>query len=1002
MTKTNKFITKLLLTYLLCNLSLYVNAQQNSVSGTVTLENGTPATGAIIRIQDGTGGTIADIDGKYQISVAESGILEFSLLGYKKQTVPVNGRKAINITLAEDAQMLDQVVVVGYSTINKRSLTGALQVIDDKKLKDTSSPSVENLLSGKSPGVQVSSASGQPGQVGKIVIRGMGSLNSSTDPLWVIDGVIVGNSAGNLNPSDIETLTILKDAASTAIYGSQGANGVVQVTTKSAKEGKLSIRFSASLIASRLNNGQMEMMNGTELYDLYDSMSNKEQLEKVTLWTPALRDRNYDWWDNATKTGFGQEYYLSLSGGSENIKAYMSVGYYDESGAIKGYDFTRYNLLTKVEYKPYNFLTIRPMVSGAHAIVDDRQHSVNAMYTNMPWDYPYTEDGVLVDQGRNHSWFGAARNNYLYDLQWNYTKRKTLDVAANMDFDVRITDWLTFASVNSYKHYRVDINVFTDPRSVGGRATEGRVEEVSRKIERLYTNQLFRINKAFGNHFINAVIGYEWNESKARWTSSSATGIPAGFEVQEAAVRPEKAESGIASSAVQSYLANLNYTFSSRYVGQVSFRRDGASNFGPDNRYGNFFSVSGAWNIHNENFFKVKDIINNMKLRASYGSQGNRPNAAYGHLFLYGTGRTQSYNDTPGALIYSYMGNRDLRWEKSYTTNIGLEMTLFDRVNVNLDYYHKNISDLLYAVDLPAVTGMSKSWKNAGKLQNQGFEAAIGVDIFKTQDFDWRIDANIGLNRNKIKSLYSGRTQMTVGAGDNIAGSAQVLYAPGKDSRTWWLKEWAGVDTKTGSAMWYKTAENGERVTTTSYAEANEVECGTSTPDFFGAFSTYARYKDFDLTATFNYSVGGQVYNYARMEYDSDGAYTDRNQMKLHSGWSRWEKEGDIATHPKAIYQNKTNSGKSSSRYLETATFLKMRSLTLGYNVPFKIKNISNVRLTLSGENIFTISHFSGVDPEIPPRYEWANGGQTSIFTGVATAVYPNTRKFVFGVNVSL
>lgn len=993
----NGFLRKTIamISLLLC-FSIYANAQEITVSGTIIDKENLPIIGAIVK--GGSAGTASDIDGRYQIVVDKNGTLEFTLVGYKKVVIPVQGKQTIDVTMEEDVQVLEQVVVVGYSTISKRSLTGALDVIDDKKLKNITSPSVENLLVGKAPGVQVSSASGQPGQAGKIVIRGRGSLSGSTDPLWVVDGVIMGNSGGDLNPADIENVTILKDAASTAIYGSQGANGVIQVTTKSAKEGKITINFSGKLVGTWLNNGPMEMMNGSELYDLYSSFSNYDI-------APEYKDKNFDWWDSAAKTGFAHEYNLSIGGGSETVRSYASVGYYEEEGAIKSLNLKRYNLLAKLEFKPYKFLTLRPMVSGSYRKTDDRQGgAVGNMYANMPWDSPYKEDGSLVSRGKDAGWFAGSRTNYMYDQQWNFVKRERTEVNVNMDFDVKLTDWLTFASVNSYKFSKNESKSLEDPRSMAGEGAigKGRVEDTYRNYERVYTNQLLRVNKAFGDHYINAVVGYEWNEINTKWNRSSATGIPAGFIVQEAAANPEAAVGGQQSEAVQSYLANVNYTYSDRYVGQVSFRRDGASNFGPDNRYGNFYSISAGWNIHNESFFKAKDVINNLKLRASYGSQGKRPDAAYGHLYLYNTGLNQSYNGETGVIISGYMGNRDLRWEKTFTADFGLEMSLFNRVDISFDYYHKNVSDLLYEVDLPAVSGQNKSYQNAGKLVNQGIEASIGVDIIKSEDFDWRVDANIGLNRNEIKSLYDNKEQMIVSAGDNIAGSAQIIYKPGMDSRTWWVKEWAGVDPKDGSPLWYKKDADGNKVTTNKYNEANETACGAFTPDFFGGFTTNLRYKDFDLTAVFGYSVGGKIYNYARMEYDSDGAYIDRNQMKLHNGWSRWEKEGDIATHPKPVYKNLTNSAKTSSRYLESATFLKMRSLMIGYNVPLKIKGISNLRLTVSGENLFTISHFSGVDPEVPPRYYYSNGQLNSTITGVASAVYPNNRKFVFGVNVTL
>ena len=422
-------------------------------------------------------------------------------------------------------------------------------------------------------------------------------------------------------------------------------------------------------------------------------------------------------------------------------------------------------------------------------------------------------------------------------------------------------------------------------------------------------------------------------------------------------------------------------------------RRDGASNFGDNAKYGNFFSVSGGWNIHNEAFFNA-DWINNLKLRGSYGSVGNRPSALYPQYDLYSL--SQSYNTMPGALI-SQIGNKNLTWEKSYTSGVGIDATILERVRLSLDYYQKNTSNLLYRVPVSGLTGVTAIWRNVGEVNNRGFEGSVGVDIIKTKDLLWSIDANIGLNRNKVNKLYGEESQMIIGDGSNIAGSAQKLLKPGLDSDSWYLREWAGVNPENGAPQWYKTVkgENGEetRELTSKYAEANSVITGAYTPDFFGGFSTDLFWKDFDFSAVFGFSVGGKIYNYSRQEYDADGAYSDRNQMKLISGWSRWEKPGDIATHPVAAYNNPSNSNKVSSRYLEDGTYLKLRSVSLGYNVPFNEYYISNLRLFVTGENLLTFTKYSGVDPEIPPIDDKVSG--------VTTTVYPSTRKFLFGFNLT-
>jgi len=970
---------------------------QNMAKGTVVDEGGNPIPGVNVIIKGTTKGVQTDMDGNYAIEVpSPTTLLVFSFMGMEDQEVSA-GNGTLKIVLKEAGEQMDEVVVVGYSKVKKESLTGALQTIDNKKLIDVTTPSVENLLSGKATGVYVSSGNGKPGDAGKIVIRGKTTVNGSTDPLWVIDGVIVGNSSGNMNAADIETLTVLKDAASTAVYGSQGANGVIIVTTKSGKTGKATINASIKTAATTVNTGNFDIMNGTQLYDLYDSFPNKQDFSNAWWWNPELRNKNYDWWKNATRTGIARDFNLSVNGGSEVFKSYVSLGVYDETGAIKGYDFTRYNLLLKFSYKVNDWLTIRPQVNITRIETKDKQHDINAMYANMPWDNPYLEDGTLVGNQPNPTWVNTTGSNYLYDLQWNYAESEKYNVRSNFDFDIKFNHWLSFTSTNNYTFSNDNSMIYKDPRSSEGLAVKGRIQDENKLFNRFYTNQLFKFSESFDAHSISAIAGYEWNEYNGKNNLGIATGLPPGFIVGDAATVPEKVGGNRSQWAVQSLLSNLNYSYDDRYMAQFSLRRDGASNFGQNARYGNFFSISGAWNIHKESFFKA-DYINNLKLRASYGSVGNRPTSLYPHLPLYSVG--SGYNENPGALI-SQIGNPDLSWEKTFTTGIGLDVSFFNRVNVTLDYYNKETSGLLYQVPLPGVIGVTSIWRNVGSVNNKGFEAAVNVDIVKTENWKWNVDANIGLNTNKVTSLYGAKQEIIVSDGSGVTGSASKLLKPGLDVDTWYLTEWAGVNPDDGKPQWYTTdAATGERVKTSSYGDAskNQVAAGAYTPSYFGGLTTTLNYKNFDFAATFSYSVGGKIYNYARAEFDSDGAYTDRNQMNLQNGWSRWEKPGDIATHPQAIYNNSSNSNKASTRFLEDGSYLKFRSVSLGYNLSIERLNISNLRIFVTGENLFTLTDFSGVDPEIPPSEQ--SGVRT--ITGVATSVYPQTRRFALGLNFTL
>ena len=968
-----------------------ITQQAAKITGTVVdATTGEPVIGANVLVVGTANGTSTDFDGNFSLDVPANATLEVSYIGYLRTIIKPTPGKKMTIGIKEDTQALGEVVVVGYGVQKKESLTGAMQVVGKDKLMDVTTPTVENMLSGKAPGVYVNSGSGRPGDVGAIVIRGKSTVNGSTDPLWVIDGVIVGDGAGSLNPSDIESMSILKDAASTAIYGSQGANGVIMVTTKKGKTGKATINVSAKLGITELNRGNLEVMNGSELYDLYKSFSNQEQIS-FGRWNTELANSNYDWWDKATQLGFAQDYNVSVAGGNENLKTYTSVGVYDENGAVKGYDYTRYNFRFNVDYKPASWFNLRPQVSASRKDVHDQQHSVSAMYSNMPWDSPYKEDGTLVGNSPNPTWVNTTGSNYLYDLQWNFTDYTTYEFMGNLDFDIKFTDYLTFSSVNNYKYENYFYTSYTDPRSSSGESVNGRISDYSSNMYRVYSNQLLRFNKTFEKHAVNALAAYEWNTYTARANNASATGFAPGFLVSDVAAVPEQVSSSRNEWAVQSMIFNTNYAYDNKYLAQFSFRRDGASNFGDNAKYGNFFSISGGWNIHKEDFFTA-DWVDNLKLRASYGSVGNRPSSLYPQYALYSL--SESYNEMPGAIL-NQVKNDDLTWEKTYTTGIGVDASFFNRFRVTLDYYNKNTSGLLYQVPLPGIIGVTSIWRNVGCVENNGFELSLGADIIKSKDWNWTIDANIGLNKNKVTELYGEKSEIIVSDGSGIAGSASKLLKPGLDVDTWYLTEWAGVDTETGKAQWFKTDESGARVKTFSYGDAskNQIAIDRYTPDFFGGFSTNLSWKNVDLSAVFGYSVGGKIYNYARAEYDSDGTYTDRNQMKLQDGWSRWEKPGDVATHPQGIYNNGTNSNKASSRFLEDGSYLKLRNLTIGYNLALPQFYISNLRIFASGENLFTLTDYSGVDPEIPP----ANGK----ITGVTTAVYPSTRKFMFGLNVT-
>ena len=964
----------------------------------VDAATGEPIIGASIHVKGNKRiGAVSDMQGGYTLSAAPGVTLVISYIGYETLEVRATEKEQV-IQLKESSQTLSELVVVGYTTQRKESLTGAMISLKDTKLKDMTTPSVSNLLNGKAPGVYVAPGSGRPGSSAAVVIRGQATLNGNTRPLWVIDGVIVGDDPGQLNPQDIEGLTILKDAASTAIYGSAGANGVVVVTTKSSRSGKLRVSASVRAGLSRLNNGNLHMMNGAELYDYFASTGNASTIP-FPRWKPALRNDNFDWCALATRTGISQDYNLTIQGGSETMNSLFSLGYYDEKGAVKGFDYKRYNFRLKTAYKPLDWLTIRPMISGAMQTSDDRQYSVSAMYSMLPWDSPYDADGKPVPH-KYSGWVNSNSTNYIRDLQWNHADGRNYEFMGNLDFDARITPWLTFSSVNNYKYVHSTSHGYQDPRSSGGESVQGRITEYHGQVARRYTNQKLLTSNSWGLHNLNGLLAYEFNDYWGKSTDVYGTGFVPGFEVLDITAKPERAKGGIAEWAVQSVFANARYSYDNRYLVEGSIRRDGASNLGSRAKYGTLFSISGGWNIHRESWFGVK-AFDQLKLRASYGSAGNRPSALYPQYDLYSI--ASNYNGQPGMLI-SQIGNRDLTWERTYTAGIGLDASLWEnRVRLTLDLYSKKTDNILYNVPVTSLTGVTHVYRNIGKMDNRGIEVAIGGDLIRTKDITWSLDLNIGHNANKLTDIFrqydpSGQyiaKPVIIGDGSGIAGSATRILEIGSPIDTYYMPQWAGVDPEDGRPLWYKEGADGKKVTTKNYAEAKYYKLGSAAPKVFGGVTTSLRWREFDLSATFGYALGGQIYNYSRQELDSDLAYTDRNQMALQKGWSRWQKKGDIATHPRALYNNKDNGNKASSRYLENNSFFKLRTLTLGYNLSLPQLKIQTLRIYLNAENLLTFTKYSGVDPELP-----ASDGSVMGTTGIS--VYPPVRRFVLGFNLSL
>ena len=812
--------------------------QKRHITGVVKDIKGETIIGANIMIK-GTGtGVSTNIDGEFSIEAAAGDELIVSFIGYLTQTIKIDSQKTLNIKLLEDTKTLEEVVVVGYTVQTKSAVTGSVAVVKADKLKDVNTLEVGSMLQGKVSGVYVSGSSGEPGHASKIRIRGKGTLNSSVSPLWVVDGVIVGEDPG-LNPNEIDNISVLKDGSATALYGSRAANGVIVVTTKRGEydANKYSVSINAGV--SLLSTGRLEMMNSQELYDYQKSWNNQ------SWFTEELLKHNTDWFKEASKPGLYTNANITYTGSSGRMRSFVMADYYREEGAIKDFTLDRFTFRSNNDVKFTDRFTMSTKISGSLSRTDSQQRSVYNTYLYLPWDFPYNEDGS-IRSGQEQDWRGRDGINDMYDLQWNWSRSKKLTVDGTINFNYQITDWLRFESNNYIRYISNRSESYTDKRSRSGQSDKGSLSNSNSLLTKQFTNQMIRFEKSFGKHKVNALGAYEYTRHFYESTSAEGRGIQPGREILDVTTGIKSIGGYKDAIATQSALFNANYDYDNRYMGQVSYRMDESSCFGKNNRMGHFFTVSGGWNIQNETFFEsLRESVNQLKVRVSYGSLGNTPGAYYGHYPLYSS---MMYNDEV-AYFPSQMGNADLSWEKCYTTNIGIDARFFDRFGVTIDLYNKNTSDLLYYAPLPNISGYTGQYKNVGAINNKGLEISLNADVIRTSKFQWTSDFNIGFNRNRVTELYGGKPEL----------KGLKRLEEGRDMDEWYLREWAGVDPANGSPLWYTTDENGKRTTTDSYNKADRVYCGSAAPKFTGGWMNSFSYKGFTLTANFDFVYGREV-----------------------------------------------------------------------------------------------------------------------------------------------
>ena len=979
-------------------LAIPATAQQITVSGQVTdASDGQPLIGVGVMLPGG-GGTVTDYDGHYVIQAPKEASLTFSSLGYTNVTEAINGRTTINVALTPDTQALDEVVVLGYTTQKKAELSSAVVSMSGEKLRDVATNDVGNMLQGKVAGVVVMNGSGRPGENADIRIRGTGSITAGAGPLYVVDGV----AGGSFNPNDIETITVLKDASATALYGAAASGGVIVVTTKSGSQDKTSVEFKASGGIKRALMGRFHPMNSAELYAFTESMTSPSAFSSN--YPSTLLDQDFDWLANCFKTGVVQDYYASASGKSGKVSYFISADHYNELGTAVNTSFRktsgRMNLSAPITDRLN--MTLRLSYAKSHDRTESSYRLVEYSYYAMPWDIPYVmdadgnytseyvfmKDNIRPDNGEK--WWTQNPSNILHSEKYNYGKGWGESLTGDLQFVWNPTDWLTITSMNRYDSSNSFWEGYTDPRTYDGTSTNGYLSNSDSEWNGWGTTDLAKFHHTFGDHDVNAIVGGEFGEGYSRNLSGEGDNIPQGQRALNNTANWIAGGSDYHSRA-WALLAQAQYSYLGKYILTASIRYDESSKFGPKNRGGYFPGASAAWIISREKFLEGNKNLTFLKLRAGYGKTGNDniPNFAYQETYSM----SGQYNGMKTATL-ERMSNPYLGWEEAYMASVGLDATIRNNWNVTVDLYHTINSKILLESPMPPSSGFFAVMDNVGKVRNMGAEIAVDGAIFNTKSFGWTIGFNMGFNQNRVLELPDHEDIVMT------RGDVNQIIKEGSDVYSWYMPKWAGVNSENGLPQWEKVAEDGSVTLVNSWDQATNQIVGVASPAFSGGLNTVLRWKGFTLSANGNFVYGNKIYNKTRESMDHDGAYIGMNLMSIDNGlgWSRWQQPGDVATHPMPSSGRKDGAEKTSSRFLEDGSFFRLRNLTLAYNLPQtfleRIK-MSGARIYASADNLWTLSRFSGMDPEV--RLD----GDTYHHAGMYTQNYPIPMTVVLGIDIT-
>ena len=1046
---------------------------QNKVTGRVTSsEDGSPVPFASVVIKGTMTGIATTAEGVFAMdNVPANATLLVSSIGFIDQEVPVNGRTVVNVILAPDAESLEEVMVVAYGTAKKGTYTGAASVVKQEAIKDLPSTSFENALTGKVAGLQMSSTSGQAGSTSSIRIRGIGSMNASNEPLYVIDGVpaisgdigqmsdytySTNNVMSTINPSDIESITVLKDAAASALYGSRAANGVILVNTKKGKTGRPTISFKASVGISpawAVDNYQqatteqsVQMLYETFWdYNYYWTSSNKGNAEKSAAnavsrlntkfnkhgykfetsgsgrYDPVIISSyndaaaaagrtpgNYFDWDKAYfGTGVYQTYDLSVSGGNETTTYYSSVAYTKDQGrvSINTYDRIsgRVNLNQKIG-KHFEFATNASMASTDKSGFNDTWNNSSNLYMqakNLMWGLYWPTD--YTDGSDWSARYGSyGYNNVYYNTLWS-NDSKTLKTAVSESLTAHIIEGLdvktifSFDNTDTKEEYYIGADHFNAPTVDGNKVA--RAISMDTEVRKLVSSSTINYNKTFAEkHNLSLLAGFEAEKNNTRYVRAEGKNLSTSALTTVATAGVLDANAYNWGNSMMSILGRAEYNYDGRYYLSGSFRRDGASRLSPETRWGNFWSVAGSWRISNEAFMKNQDVVSNLRLRASYGVNGTLPSSNYGWRALAAYGA--NYMNSPGGYI-SNVASNDLRWEKSYTYNVALEFGLFNnRLSGSVEYFNRDSKDLLMNVPISRTTGFSSSLRNIGEVNNHGVEVELSGDIIRTNNFLWTIGANASFTKSKVTKLYRQEGELT---GQDIIwydptggdGLCQFIYREGESMLAVYGLEWAGVEKDTGLNIWYSNNDNSDfqmngRNVVYDYTDADEIILADLVPLVYGGISTDLNWKGLTLGLNFNYKIG-KMYDGAEQNTTDDGYFWERIRSK--NMWeNRWtDATKETATLPRIIGNDSEDFEQAGSRHLHNGSFIRLKTITLGYNLPKKFVSkigFQNTRFYFSGQNLFTLAAWKYCDPEVD-----AYGTQG---WGI-----PQSKTYTFGVEFS-